>query len=297
MVTVGLAIALVLSNLAIVPAIWLAYRKMLYVETTILLVVMAASTVFHVCQVGWFCFGVEPHALQITDHFAVYTALIWFSLYWVGAAERTRTALTIATMILALPVIITFIGTLVSGAFVIALAIVITLSALACIVSANGGLVINCGAFAATVILLGLGVVLHVVGGDFGGDNWKYPIAHTLWHVFAMVALFFVVAIPYPTKTDGTNWLTEVNGKGKGKGKRAVRTATPPPSLLPSSSMVTIGASAGTGSRRVATLSVTAVTSPPPRRAKKSRRKEGGGGDGTISLAGYVPGPDQAVFI
>ena len=295
MVTVWLGIALVLSNLAIVPAIWLTYRKMLYVETTILLVVLAASTAFHVCQVGWFCFGVEPHALQITDHFSVYTALIWFSLYWVEAPERTRTALTVATMIVSLPVIITFIGTLASGAFVIALAIVITLSALACVVSANGGLFINCGAFAAAVILLGVGVVLHVVGGDFGDENWKYPVAHSLWHVFAMLALFFVVAIPYPDGAAVHAWRSP-GDHSRVKGARRTRASPPPPhSLLPSSStVVSIGAGAGanTGSRRVASLSVTPV-SPPPRRTKRTKRKKGG----VISLAGFVPHPDQAVFV
>lgn len=197
-VSLFLAVALVFSNVAILPAIFYAYWKQLYPETAVLTAVLAASTAFHVCQVGWFCFGVGVEALQVTDHFMVYTALVWFSLYFAGAAERARTSITIGTMAVMLPVIVAFIGSWVSGAIIIAIVIVLTVATLVYVFSVHGaGPPVAWGAFVVALFLLGLGVVLHVFGGDYGDENWKYPLAHSIWHILSMLSLYYVVGIPY----------------------------------------------------------------------------------------------------
>jgi hypothetical protein len=196
-IPVGLAAFLVLSNVAIFPAIFYAYVRQLFAETALLLAVLAASTAFHLCQVEWFCFGVALHALQVTDHFMVYTALVWFSLYFAGAAERTRTAITIATMAIMLPVILTFIGSWLSGGIIVAITLVLSVVVLTYAIHVYGGPPVAWGAFVVAMGLLAAGVFLHVFGGDFGPDNWKYPVAHSVWHVLSMLALYYVLGVPY----------------------------------------------------------------------------------------------------
>lgn len=203
-----LALALVLSHVALFPAILYAYWRRLFVETSLLIAVLVASVAFHVCQVGWFCFGLDLHALQLTDHFMVYTALLWFSLYFVGAAERVRTAVTIAAMAIVLPVIATFIGSWMSGAIIVALVLVIATLVLLGVYFAHGGPPIAWASLLVAMVLLGAGVVLHVIGGDFGPDNWKYPVAHSLWHVLAMLALFYILDVPYKGESMAHTWIT-----------------------------------------------------------------------------------------
>lgn len=194
----ALAAFLVLSNVAIVPAIAYAYWRRLFPETAVLCAVLAASTAFHVCQVGWFCFGVGVDALQVTDHFMVYSALVWFSLYFAGASERARTSITIAAMAVILPVIVAFIGSWMSGAVIVAIVLVLTVATLMYVFSVHGdGPAVAWGAFIVALGLLGLGVLLHVFGGDFGDENWKYPVAHSVWHVLSMLSLYYVLGIPF----------------------------------------------------------------------------------------------------
>ncbi len=169
----ALALALVLSHVALFPAILYSYWRRLFVETALLIAVLVASTAFHVCQVGWFCFGLDLHALQLSDHFMVYTALLWFALYFAGAAERARTAITIAAMAIVLPVIATFIGSWMSGAIIVAMVLVL-----------------------ATLVLVG-GYFAH------GGP----PIA---WGslLFAMLSLFYILDIPYKDESMAHTWIT-----------------------------------------------------------------------------------------
>jgi hypothetical protein len=200
-----LSLCLVVSNLAIAPAIVYAFALRLIPETALLVSVFVASTAFHVCQVGWFCFGVGVRDLQVADHFMVYTALVWFTLYFCGVAERPRTGITIGLFPLLIVVIGHFTGTMVDGAVVVALTVAIALVALTCAFHNYGGLPIEWGAFAVATSLLAAGVFLHVYGGDFGDDdNAYYPIAHSVWHVLSMLSLFYILGIPFR----GSNALT-----------------------------------------------------------------------------------------
>lgn len=216
-VATWLAVLLVLSNVALLPAIFYAYFRRLFVETTLLVAVLVASTAFHFCQVGWFCFGVDLHALQITDHFMVYTALVWFSLYFAGAAERTRMAITIGTMAVMLPVILTFIGSWLSGGIIISIVLVLTVIVLTYVVLMHGGPPVAWSAFVVAMVLLALGVFLHVFGGDFGPKNWKYPVAHSVWHVMAMLSLYYIIGIPF-------RYESALNGASRGRTRAGKKT-------------------------------------------------------------------------
>lgn len=274
--SVWLAVALVLSNLAVVPAGVLAYWRGYVVELTILVLSFTISTAFHMCQVGWFCFGLELHGLQLGDHFMVYWALVWFSLYWVGAAERLRMALTIAAMGVSLPVIATFIGTWIPGAFVVGVTIVLALIVLAIALKLYGGPPVNWKAFAAALVLLGVGVFLHVMGGDFGSENWKYPIAHSLWHMFAYFALYFILAIPFKDLSKGHAWYSVSDharlAPTMGLRRFSSRKSPPPPSTDDRrrrprvlSTKLKRGAVASSSSK------AEEGKRPPPRRSKRKR--------------------------
>jgi hypothetical protein len=163
---------------------------------------------FHICQVGWFCFGLQLHALQLTDHFMVYTALLWFSLYFAsegtfateGTAERLRMSITLSTMAVTLPVIASFIGTWMSGAIVVAITIVLTALMFSFVFILRGAPRFAWPSLFVALLLLAAGVVLHVFGGDYGPDNWVYPAAHSVWHIMAMLSLFWIIDIPYKDK-------------------------------------------------------------------------------------------------
>jgi hypothetical protein len=190
------AVGLVLSNLFLGPAIGYAWVRRLAVETAVLIAVFVASTTFHTCQVGWFCWGVTLPALQLTDHFTVYAAIVYFSLYFVGTRQRERTAVTVAVIPVLLPVIASYLDSIVSGVVVIAIAAVVALVAAVVILWSQGVIFMDARSVLVAVVLLAAGVVFHVVGGDFGEDS-DYPWAHTAWHVLAMLALLFVLDIPY----------------------------------------------------------------------------------------------------
>lgn len=215
-------VGLVLSNVAIFPAIYYAYYRGLFVEMAISISVFIASTSFHICQVDWFCWGVSLHALQITDHFVVYTAVFWFSLYWAGAAERTRAALTLGLMAVLLPVIITHLGSWIPLAAVAALTITMTLGIVVLVVYIKGRLLIAWKPMAIASVLLVAGVVLHVFGGDFENGNQKYPVAHSVWHALSMLSLLFVLKVPFKDVsithdlcTDGDHSRTDVKDNVK----------------------------------------------------------------------------------
>ena len=212
---------LVLSNVAIVPAILYAHIRHLIPEMALLTAVLAASTAFHMCQVEWFCFGVELRELQIVDHFMVYTALVWFSLYFAGVAERPRTGITIGVAPVMLVAIVHFIGTLMDGAIIVALVLVLTVLALTYAFYARGGPPVAWGALVVSMGLLAAGVFLHVFGGDFGPSNVKYPVAHSIWHILSMLALYYVIGIPYRDE----NGLRQAYFGEQKTGKRAVHDA------------------------------------------------------------------------
>jgi len=195
----GLAgsLGLVLTNAAILPALVYTFVRHLYIESAILLAVFVASSAFHICQVGWFCFGVTLSSLQLTDHFIVYTALVYFSLYLVQAPLEARAALTLGVQAFLLPVIAAYLTTTFANIFAVALVAAVALAALAFVLTLGGKVRFDPRSVMLAVMLLAGGVVLHVTGGDFGDDNHAYPAAHSVWHVLAMVSLYFVVDSPY----------------------------------------------------------------------------------------------------
>lgn len=221
------ALALVFSHLAAIPALILLGYKKLVVDVVVLGTAVLISTLYHLCQVEWACFGLDVHALQIADHFMVFFALVWFLLYAAGASERIRTAVTIAIMGVSLPIIISKLDTWIAGGIVIGLgvlAFVITFFAYA---KSRGYYNIEWHMFFLALALIGGGVVLHIYAGDFGPDNTAYPVAHTVWHVLAFVSLYYIVWIPHvdasPFNLDRRRrFVQQVRTPGRTQAKHAV---------------------------------------------------------------------------
>lgn len=189
------ALALVLSHVFLLPALYLTWKRRLAPEASLIVGVLIASTLFHMCQVELFCFWLDLHALQLTDHFMVYTALLWFSLYAIkGVGKRLRISIVFAVMAIELPIIATYMGKLVDGAIVIAATIIITTVVFLSVWHRRGRPKFNWSELLVAVLAIGIGVVLHVVGGDYG-ENWLYPAAHTAWHITAMTALYYFVKV------------------------------------------------------------------------------------------------------
>jgi hypothetical protein len=196
-VPVAVGAALVLSHLAALPAlIYLGVRQRLN-ETVILSITVLTSVLYHMCQVEWACFGLDLHALQISDHFMVFFSLIWFLLYAAGSSERVRTAVSIAVMGVSLPVIISHIDTWFAGIAVTSLAVLAFVVTFAAYARVRKGVRVEWRAFTLSIVLISVGVSIHVFAGDFGPDNTVYPIAHTVWHVLAFLSLYYIAMIPF----------------------------------------------------------------------------------------------------
>jgi len=218
-IAAGLAAALVFSHLAAIPAlIYLVWRGLI-VETTVLATAVVVSTLYHLCQVGWVCFGLDLHALQVSDHFMVFFALVWFLLYAAGSTERIRAAVTIAVMGISLPFIISNLDSWVGGAVVTGVAIVAFIATFIAYASVRKAIQVEWRAFAVSLFLILAGVVLHVYGGDYGPLNTIYPVAHSVWHVLAFLSLYYIVMIPFTS----TSILTENAWQKKHQLKRRVR--------------------------------------------------------------------------
>jgi hypothetical protein len=55
------------------------------------------------------------------------------------------------------------------------------------------------------VILVGLGFIFHILAGEPG--SYRYGWSHSLWHIFAMLGMYFVVEMK-----DGKNVLNKIFG-------------------------------------------------------------------------------------
>ncbi len=81
-------ICLVVSNIALLPAIIYAKQKSLVPEFSILAIVFFVSSFYHLCQAGFVCIlGIDFTTLRLADHFFVYSALVWIVLYFFVASH------------------------------------------------------------------------------------------------------------------------------------------------------------------------------------------------------------------
>ncbi len=226
MATPAGAAALVFTHLAAVPAAVFLLKRHAWTTLTVLSVAVIISTAYHVCQVGWFCFGSDVRAFQISDHFTVYFAVTWFLLWGSGAPERVVTSATFGIVGLVLPLIIGKPDSWVSGILIISAGVVAFLACYTIYTRIRGKSTVNWLPLLAAGILIASGVVFHVMAGDFSEDNTLYPIAHSIWHVFALLALYFAAMVRYwapsaaratkPARRAVADAVTRVSGRRNG---------------------------------------------------------------------------------
>lgn len=201
-------ILLVSSNAALVPAIAYATRWGLLPEAAILSVVLVVSSLYHMCQAEFVCvLGISLFTFQLQDHFWVYSAIIWIALYFVGLDVRIKFAVFVWVQMLVFPLLLEFIKMWWFGGLVIGIVIVVAIILLTLVV--RGIPRFNVVNMIAAVVLVAVGFVLHVLGGDpievvvdkdtgertVTGDQ-DYPVYHTLWHVFVMVSIYYILDLP-----------------------------------------------------------------------------------------------------
>jgi hypothetical protein len=186
--TVAEDVFLVISNLALFPAIYYAFKKGYYLEVAILSVMFWASTIYHICLAGLFCISQLP-VLQISDHFFVYQTLIWIALFFIRVPERGRVVLLLVSQLFLLPYTIQYMKSWWLTGIIIGV-VALTLVVLVSFVTKRLPR-IHLIDFLVLTVMLGVGFFLHIWAGEPGEKNYGW--AHSLWHIGSMLPIVFIV--------------------------------------------------------------------------------------------------------
>ncbi len=184
---------LVLTNLALVPALAYCARRWLFPELAILSVVFLASSTYHMCQAGFVCLlDVGFSAFQLSDHFWVFSALLWVVLFFVGLGLEYRFVILVLSQLLLLLLILEFGHDKFFSAVVIGGIVLIAFLLLAFIGRAVPD--ISVANLVVALLLIGGGFVLFLLAGDPAhegnpGDP-NYGPFHSAWHVLIMLAVY-----------------------------------------------------------------------------------------------------------
>lgn len=220
---------LVLTNLilwiAIVYDVWKAH----FTEATVIFLLFLASTLYHMCQGGWWCASSLWEG-QATDHVFVYATIAWiFLTFWVLTPD-IRFSLFLVIIFLTILFISEATDSFVFLAFFIWFFVLFALFRVVGVGEPirryDIALIVVAG------LLVGGGFALHLVGDS--ADSSQYWWAHSLWHVFAMLGIFVVILIrdgAYVFKSWGIDdsilWHPRNGGGTKKKHKTSTKSPTP----------------------------------------------------------------------
>lgn len=183
-------IYLIVSNAALIPAITLALYYYLYAEAVVLGVLLYSSSVYHLCQAQFYC--IFPlQVLQESDHYFVYSTLLWISLYFAGLNLTERFCIYYFFQAFLYPTILRFMKDTVFIIVIIVIIIGITIFAIIFIVQRFPKF--SFWEYFITAALIGSGLALHIYAKE--PENSTYPIAHATWHVLIMLAIIFIIQI------------------------------------------------------------------------------------------------------
>ena len=221
---------LVLSNLALIPAVIYCLAKKKWVLCIIFSRLLLVSTFYHICQAGYYCFSVTLEALRTSDHFFVYMSLTWLVLYLLGLPIVLKLIVSIVVEMIALPALVAYIDSWwVLGTILIMLAAVILITMAIRFAKSPARLKklmrIDILDTIMAVTLISLGFVFHILAGEPG--SYRYGWAHALWHVFAMLGMFFVLEMK-----DGKDLINKIltpsSNKSGGGGEAPTTSASSP---------------------------------------------------------------------
>jgi hypothetical protein len=183
-------VLLVLSHFAIAPALALSAARRLWPEFFVLSAMTVVSTLYHLCQTGAGC--VMPFSvMQTSDHFFVYSALAWLTFYFTDAKLIHRFKAFVVYQAFLVPFTLNYMH---SWWIIMAAVGLSSILALALILLYVKRLpACDWKDLVIAVALIGSGATLHVYGGDPGTK--KYTWSHTVWHVAAMLAIYWLLEL------------------------------------------------------------------------------------------------------
>lgn len=182
---------LVTSNLALLPAIIYSLKRKLYPEAALFISLALVSTAYHYCQSGVVCvFSFK--ALQTTDHFFVYSAMIWLVLYFVDLKLVPKYMIFILLQMGLLPSIIDYIneGWILSA---VVISVIVIIGGFIIIAILRGFPKCDILDLFTAVLLIGGGFFFHVYAGSPGDKNYAW--SHAIWHIMSMLAIFFILEV------------------------------------------------------------------------------------------------------
>jgi len=207
--------ALVLSNLAAVPAVVVCYRLRAYDGAALFTLLAWVSASYHLCQSNQACVA-DFTTLRIADYLFVYAALAWTAALVTRVRAEWRNAVVYGVLAVAVPVQTQalFRGTRISWWVPASIIGVIVLAAVVLFALVYAHHYRHRARLSGTKAppvppfrdYVALGVAVFIVLSSlafffFDGDpltSRRYPVLHSLWHVFSMIALFLVIISRWP---------------------------------------------------------------------------------------------------
>ncbi len=210
---------LILSNVAIIPAILYSYVKRLWPETTLLTTVGIVSFLYHSCQANFYCIvrdmcpgKTKYTTLQNSDEFFVNITIIWFIMYFM----RLPRNLSIAVVFAAAPVFLISIFTHGPDLLFILVGVILIsgFSSIIYSILLYRHIKFSYPSAVIALIFLIIGFTIFYIGGDPDKPQ-NYGTYHSIWHILLMIAVFFVLKTRYGTKyviidTNGIRTLDEI---------------------------------------------------------------------------------------
>ena len=202
--------ALILSHYAIVPGLAISIAKGYIPEAGSILAMTLVSTLYHLCQAGNVC-ALPFTVLQTSDHFFVYSTLVWLVLFFSDATVNWRYVAFILIQAVLLPMILYFMNAVWLSGVAIGLPVIVGFVFIALM---RKWPKYDLRDLIPGILLLGIGIFFHIYGGDPGTTNYAW--AHSIWHVTSMLSIYFILE-----SKDDKFWLSKlINYSKKKKNKK-----------------------------------------------------------------------------
>jgi len=205
------SLALVLTNLAIMPASIVAIYFKDLPTFTFTVIMFLISSFYHLCLADFWC--VAPlRLLQACDHLSVYSIIVWLFLLIMFEGIEIQISLFVVILVTLLVMIPFLLNSLVVE---VSVGLFILFASLGQIMVFKKQVKPFDIIFAVIVALIfGSAGAMYAVGSDV--DSNTYKILHPIWHVLAMFGLIPLLFLAYGVSiSDVWFWCTSQNKKRK----------------------------------------------------------------------------------
>lgn len=198
----------VVSNVAILPAVVLAWRRREYDGCLLLFKLFWSSSLYHFCQSGFWCLF-SFKTLRIVDYVSVFAAVSWMFLFVARVGPRWRGGLVVFIVMQLLSLQLQY-GTrwylALLGVATIGIPTSIAYAVISCGTTTTTTTLARDGAaLLAAIVLAVVGFVFYFVEGE-PDTNDTYPYTHGAWHVFAMFSLLALFYAGQPRKLNAVRF-------------------------------------------------------------------------------------------